>query len=187
MTKVFQLARIVALLAPLVVSNMPVAAHAESHSQRIHAELRALRDGLLEAVRQGDFARAVGYFHPNSVFIPENGQLIRKSSGIREFYERALTGSTSVLKRFSIDAVEVEELSILFGDNTAVAFGTATTTYEPTIGNDFTLPSRWTATLVNENGHWLVASFQNTVNVYDNPLREPSWSGLVGRFFGFFK
>jgi hypothetical protein len=40
------------------------------------------------------------------------------------------------------------------------------------------MTSRWTATLVKENGHWLLASYHVSANLLDNPLINAAKSGL---------
>jgi hypothetical protein len=37
-------------------------------------------------------------------------------------------------------------------------------------GKEFEFNSRWTATLVKENGRWLLASYHVSLNALDNPL-----------------
>jgi hypothetical protein len=43
---------------------------------------------------------------------------------------------------------------------------------------DFNVDTHWTATLVKEDGKWLLASFQFGPNIFDNPLLNKALSAL---------
>jgi len=54
----------------------------------------------------------------------------------------------------------------------------------------FDLPARWSATLIKENGKWLIASLHASDNLFDNPLlntarRMTYWAGGIGVIAGF--
>ena len=72
-----------------------------------------------------------------------------------------------------------------------------TETYDLGRGGKFTLHGRWTATIVNENGQWLLASLHTSTNLFDNALLRSAkgalWIGvaisavaalLIGWFLG---
>jgi hypothetical protein len=62
----------------------------------------------------------------------------------------------------------VDDLSTLYGDDTAVSHGTITDHFVLSNGMKFDLVSKWTATIVKENDKWLVASIQASTNMFDN-------------------
>jgi hypothetical protein len=66
--------------------------------------------------------------------------------------------------------VNVDELTTLYGNNTGVAYGSSVEQFDLRGGQKFTLNGRWSATLVNENGRWLIASVHASSNLFDNPL-----------------
>jgi hypothetical protein len=89
----------------------------------------------------------------------------------------------------------VDELTILYGGDAGVAFGSSRDTFKLRNGQSFDLNSRWTATVVNDGGAWKIAAFQSSANIFDNPLLAATkrWTmtavvvallaGLIGGFF----
>ena len=70
-----------------------------------------------------------------------------------------------------------DELTIFYGNNTGVSFGHTIAQYK-LLGKELELKSRWTATLVKENGRWLLAGYHVSMNVLDNPLINAAKGGL---------
>ena len=165
----------VALVVTLVLSliSIPkksVSAEITASETAIHQTLRQIKDDMLEAANRADLNALTGHIHPNIVLTVENGQRYRGIQSVREFYDRIIGNETKVLKEFTVERFEVDELSILYGDDTAIAFGSAVSKYVPISGPSLTLSSKWSTTLVREKGKWLVAAFHNTVDFTDNPL-----------------
>jgi hypothetical protein len=83
----------------------------------------------------------------------------------------------------------VDELTILYGPDTGIAFGSAVQSYKMANGLKLDAKTRWTATLVREQGRWLVASLHASANLFDNPLlsmakRTAYWAGGVSLVLG---
>lgn len=142
---------------------------ASPSDEATHDELRALRDGLLDAMGKGDIERELTFFHPNAVITWHNAEVSRGRDGIRKYLSRMLEGPDKAVESFKAD-VTVDELTILYGGDTGVAFGSAVEHFAMTSGRTFDLPARWSATLVKENGRWLIASLHASDNLFDNPL-----------------
>ena len=111
------------------------------------------------------------------------------------FYEKVLLADDSPLKEFKIQKIDVDELSILYGGDTAIAFGDASLFYKLTDGSENTFKTRWTSTLVKDTGNWTLAAFHNSVDFTNNPLINiySKWmimgiigALLVGLLIGFF-
>ena len=175
------------------MTSLPAQAQAPS-DEVTHDELRALRDGLLDAMTRGDVERELTYFHPNAVVTWHNAEVSRGRDGIREYLKRMLEGPDKAVESFRAD-VEVDELTILHGGDTGIAFGSAVEHFELARGRTFDLPARWSATLVKENGRWLIASLHVSDNLFDNPMlnmarRMSWWAGglalIAGLALGFF-
>jgi len=132
-----------------------------------HDEIRALRDGALIAYKDKDIDKLLTYLHPNVAFTIQNADVIRGHEAVRQFHERMSVGEdrevVSIVGEFKVD-----ELSILHGDDTAIAIGSMDDEIELKQGLKFTLHSRWTATMVKEDGRWLVAAFHVSTNMFDN-------------------
>jgi ketosteroid isomerase-like protein len=159
-----------------------------SPDEATHNELRALRDGLLAAMRQGDIERELTYLHPNVVVTWHNAEVSRGRDGVRAYLDRMLKGPNKVVASYGAD-VNVDELTILYGGDTGISFGSAVEHFKMTNGRTFDLPARWSATLVKDGGRWLVASLHSSDNLFDNPLlnltrRAAVIAGLAGILAG---
>lgn len=134
-----------------------------------HDELRGLRDRLLAALNKGDLEAMVSQLATNCVVTWQNGEISRGRDGFRSYYNRMMTAPGHIVESFNT-SVNVDELTILYGDNTGIAFGSSDDHFKLNGGLDLTLKDRWSATLVKENGQWLIASVHTSANVFDNPL-----------------
>ncbi|HEY2293568.1 MAG TPA: nuclear transport factor 2 family protein [Thermoanaerobaculia bacterium] len=166
----------------------PPAASAPASDEATHNELRALRDGLLDAMRKGDIERELTFFHPNVVVTWHNAEVSRGRDGIRKYLARMLQGPNKAVDSYNAD-VNVDELTILYGGDTGISFGSAVEHFKMASGRNFDLPARWSATLVKDNGQWLIASLHTSDNLFDNPLLDSAkqtigWTGAIGLAVG---
>jgi ketosteroid isomerase-like protein len=134
-----------------------------------HGELRALRDGLLEAVNKKDVTALLRLLHPDVVVTWQNAEVSRKPEGVRAYLARMLDGPDRIVDDFTTSVV-VDELTILHGGDAGISFGTSRDHFKLRGGQSFDLNSRWSATVVRHEGRWVVASFHASVNLFDNPL-----------------
>lgn len=135
----------------------------------MHDELRAFRAGLLEAMNKGDVERELTYFHPNAVVTWHNAEVSRGRDGVRAYLKRMLQGPASVVASYRAE-VAVDELTILYGNDVGISFGSALEHFEMTDGRKLDLPARWSATLVKAGDKWLIASLHASDNLFDNPV-----------------
>jgi ketosteroid isomerase-like protein len=152
----------------------------QSQSQEAtHAELRALRGALWEAWQHRDLDALLNHVAPNVVVTWQNSEVSRGPDGLRKFYNEVLNGRDRVVSNVA-STLKVDELSILYGNETAIAFGSihddltlnhsiARAAFLGT-GNVLALDSRWTATLVKIGGQWKVASYHVSTDAFSNPI-----------------
>ncbi len=178
------------LLATALACLFAIVVHAEEDPA--HNELRAVRDGLLAGMNSGDIDAQLAFLHPNVVVTWHNAEVSRGREGVRKYLDRMLNGSSKVVQKFGAE-VKVDELSILYGGDTAIAFGSAQEHFTLAAGRSFDFTGRWSATLVKDGGKWLVANLHTSDNIFDNPLLNAAtkalwWAGggalLVGLFGG---
>ena len=131
-------------------------------------ELRAVRDGFLDAVNHGDIERELTWLHTNVVVTWHNAEVSRGRDGVRAYHTRLTSGPQKLLEKFSAE-INVDEL-VLHHDNTGIAFGSSLEHFQLVNGRSFDLKGRWTATLVRENDKWLIASLHLSTNVFDNVM-----------------
>jgi ketosteroid isomerase-like protein len=162
---------IAAALAWLFTLPMP------AQEDPAHNELRAVRDGLLGGINSGDIEAQLRFLHPNVTITWHNAEVSRGHDGVRRYLNRMLNGASKVVERFGAE-VKVDELSIVYGGDTAIAFGSADEHFTLTGGRSFDFTGRWSATLVKEGGKWLVANLHTSDNIFDNPLLNRAVSAL---------
>lgn len=186
--------KLIGAVVLLCLAALPASSQAPSaKDEAVHNELRALRDGLIDAMNKGDIERQLTYLHPNIVVTALNGEVSRGRDGVRAYFLKMTTGPNRVVESFHCEVI-VDELTILYGADTGIAFGSAVQSYKLTDGLKLDAKTRWTATLVKEHDHWLVASLHASANLFDNPLlsmakRTAYWAGgitlVVGLIVGF--
>ena len=146
-----------------------IAAEIDPKIEATHNELRALRDGLLDAMNKGDIERELTYLHTNVVITWHNAEVSRGRDGVRAYYKRLTSGPDKMVDKFSAD-LSVDELTILHGGNTGISFGSSIEHFKLKSGRSFDLKGRWTATLIKEDGKWLIASLHVSTNLFDNVM-----------------
>jgi ketosteroid isomerase-like protein len=155
----------VALLAVSIGAGAP----GQPVENTAHGELRALRDALVDAVNKKDVDALLRLLHSDVVVTWQNAEVSRKPDGVRAYLARMLEGPNRIVDDFTT-SVAVDELTILHGDDTGISFGSSRDQFKLRSGQSFELNSRWSATVVRQDGRWLVASFHASVNLFDNPL-----------------
>ena len=144
-------------------------------------------------MNKGDIERQLSYLHPNVVVTALNSEVSRGRDGVRAYWTKMMTGPKRVVESFHCE-VTADELTILYGGDTGIAFGSAVQHYKLTDGLEMDANTRWTATLVKEHDRWLIASLHASVNLFDNPVltmaqRTAYWAGgiclIVGLIAGF--
>jgi ketosteroid isomerase-like protein len=145
------------------------AAFAQEPNASIHDALRALRGRLLTAMNKNDIPGILAELHPNVVVTWQNAEVSRGPAGVRAYLERMTKGPNPIVRGYHAD-INVDDLTTLYGDNTGVAYGSSVERFDLAGGQSFTLHGRWSATMVRENGRWLLASVHASSNLFNNPL-----------------
>lgn len=185
--------KLIAALMFLLLVALSASSQAPPKDEAVHNELRALRDGLIDAMNKGDIDRELTFLHPNVVVTWHNAEVSRGRDGVRAYLTRMLSGPNKVVSSYSA-TVDVDELTILYGGSTGISFGSAIEHFKLNDGRMLDLPARWSATLVKDGDKWLIASLHASDNLFDNPVlaiakRTAYWAGgvalVVGLIAGF--
>lgn len=141
--------------------------------EAIHQQLREFREEMLGAIAKKDKDRLLSLMADDVVITVQDGSklvAVRKLDGVTDYLDRLLTGSAAGVKDLQVD-VKVDEKTLLYGNNSlGIAFGTSNDRYVLQEGASFELATRWTATLVNQDGKWKLASLHVSSNLFDNPI-----------------
>ncbi len=134
-----------------------------------HQELRQLRDGLLTAMNKSDIESTLTFLSTNCVITWHNAETSRGRDGVRDYFNRVMTGPNKLVDSFHCD-LKVDELTILYGDNMGICFGSSNEHFKLATGKDLDVRGRWSATVVKENGRWVIASMHASTNLFDNVM-----------------
>lgn len=156
-------------LARLLVSLLFFWSIAGAAEDPVHDELRAVRTRIIDAITKGDIDTVLQQVHPDVVVTWQNSEVCRGRQGLKDFFERM--GRKS-FKGYKVPPTP-DELTIMHGTDTGISFGKTVAEYD-LLGKHYEIESRWTATLVKENGQWLLAAYHISMNTLDNPLLDAS-------------
>lgn len=171
----------------MILAAQPVSAQGEDPA---HDELRAVRAEMIEAINKKDLDAMIEHVHPNVVVTWQNNEVCRGRDGLREFYEKM---GQDAFRSYKVEP-EPDELTILYGGDTGISFGKSVGVYE-LFGEELEFHNRWTATLIKEDGKWLLAGYHVSLNALDNPIIDAAKASLyfaavvgivIGLAFGFF-
>lgn len=168
---------VIVWLTILIVFLPSIALGAEAN-EATHNELRALKDGITTAFnklgasgKEEDLDGILQYAHKNVVLNAMNGVRAVGHEGIRKHFRETMVGEKRTVQSVRHD-FNVDALSFLYGDDTAIAYGTTKGKYVLTGGVDLEVNASWLGTLVKENGKWLIAGFQFAPSIFDNPIAQ---------------
>lgn len=162
----------------------------KKEADKIHDDLRALKTGLTEAVLKKDVEKQLSFASKDIVITWQNGQVVRGRDEIKKFLEK---GAESKMFQGYTKPPEPTDVTILYGDDTGISYGTSVAKYT-VLGQNIELTNYWSAALVKEEGSWKIASYHVSGNILDNPLLNAAkqylyWVGggalVVGLLLGF--
>jgi len=134
-----------------------------------HVELRALKDQLVKGIEEGNMDLIDPLLHPDVVVTWQDGQVCKGPAAIRKFYADMAAKSKKTFQGYKVPPTADEPTILHAGNNAGVAYGYNVGVFH-LAGKDFEMNNRWTATMVKENGKWLLSSYHVSMNVLDNPL-----------------
>ncbi len=169
--------RYILMLAFLFVSN--TALHAEEADHAIHQELRALLQGMEQAINDRRYSDLEPYFVENLRVTTINQEVISKRSEITAYFEKWF-GEDGYLKTLEI-TLTPDATTELYGDKTyGIVRGTGDEKYVLADGRYFDMTTRWTATVMKDSdGQWRILSLHIGTNFLDNPILAKAESALM--------
>lgn len=140
-----------------------------------HNKLRELRDQLTEHVNQQQWAPLTEMLSEKVVVTWLDGTQSHGRTEVLDYLNEKTGGESPLVEKFTL-SVDVAELSDLFGDDAATAYGTAKSAFVLR-GKELVIEGPWTATMVREGDAWKIASAHASLGAFDNPLL--TWAGRM--------
>lgn len=134
-----------------------------------HVELRALGNALIDGIEKGDMDAIEPLLHPNVVVTWQDGKVCKGPAAVRKFNDEMAAKSKKTFQGYKVRPTADEPTILYSNATTGVVYGHNVGRFF-LMGKEFEMPNRWTATMVKENGKWVMASYHVSMNVLDNPL-----------------
>ena len=179
--------------APAISQPATPSASAGQSREADHEALRALLRQATEAVNNKNFDALKPLFHDRFSVTTVDQKLFTSFADFKQYFADLFNGPNAPLKSI-IFKPEADALTEFVGDNLGLSHGTSTDTYNFTDGDTRTMTSRWTATLIKDNGAWKILNLHIGTNLLDNPVTAAAKSyvykagigaGLGGLLLGF--
>ena len=146
---------------PLLAQNASQAAD--------HEALRKLKTDVITAINTRNVQSMDTLLHK-----PFMSTLITQDSftdieRLKAYFDGLFTRPVLRINKITMEA-EPDEQAQIYTGTFAVARGGTKEVYELGDGRTYTIPGRWTATTIKDNGQWKVLAVHTGVNFIDNPV-----------------
>jgi ketosteroid isomerase-like protein len=168
--KLLHVLRLSAIVLTLVgAANAADPEKSQPNVEQLHSELRKLKSEVEAAMNKGDIEGVLKHAHKDVVLTSLNAGGGRGHAKVREYNDKLMKGPGRTVESVNVTFTP-DELSLLYGGDTAISWGSSLGKYKLVGGAEYAINSRWTSTLVRENDRWLIASFHISANLFDNPV-----------------
>ncbi|MBN80673.1 MAG: hypothetical protein CMJ70_11090 [Planctomycetaceae bacterium] len=168
----------------------------QSSDEVIHDQLREFRTEIESVVAKGNWEDLRPFLSSNVVVVWLDGTQSHGVDEVIEYLQSKTDGENAIVDRFTM-TTEVAELSDLYGQTMAIAYGTAKSSFFLR-GSKLTIEGPWSTTMIKEANDWKLVSVTASVGAFDSPLlvwaRQMVWivgagaalagliiGGLIGR------
>ncbi len=142
---------------------------AAEERQQDHDELRALLRTATEAMNSKNFDALTPLFHGKCSITTVDQKLFTNVADFKTYCEGLSKGDKAVVKSI-VFKPEADALTEFVGDNIGLSHGVSTDAYTFPDGDVRTMTSRWTATVIKDNGKWKILNLHIGTNFLDNPV-----------------
>jgi ketosteroid isomerase-like protein len=154
----------------LVAAGTLCAQEADPAQEAEHNALRALTAEVTQAINNQNIDQLGKYLAEEFVFTAVDQTVLTDVASIKAYYDRMIEADDSPVTSFQI-APAAAVLTRFLDADTGYCYGTSEDTYIlRSNGQKVSLPSRWTALVVKENGQWKIKAVHSGVNFMDNPV-----------------
>lgn len=163
------LRRISMMFIAIVLLAAPSTAIAQEANAEDHEQLRALLTNLTEVVNAGRFDEVEKYLYEPFSATMINQETVTTPEELKAYFEKWVTGEGALIESITM-APEADEQTTIYDGKYGTVRGSNVETYELATGNAYSLTSRWTATMIKDEGQWKILTIHSGVNIIDNPI-----------------
>lgn len=161
----------------LVLASVSVSAATNTGTEADHEQLRQLLQTAREAVNNDQPELLQPYLHKDYVITVMNQEVVTEEKPLKQLFHEWFKKPDAIIKSLHIEP-EASILTNIYDGHFGVCYGTSADTYELSDGRKFTFDSKWTATVIKEDGQWKLIALHVGVDPIDNPLIDTYRRGL---------
>jgi hypothetical protein len=146
---------------------------AEEKDHADHEDLRALLHGVEQAMNSQKYSDLLPYFHDRLRVTMINQEVVTQREGLEPYFKDWI-GPGKYVKNLTMK-LTADDLTEFYGSGESrfgVVRGAGTEDYDLTDGRRLEMKTRWTATVVKEQGKWRILTLHIGANFYRNPIVE---------------
>ncbi len=174
--------RIISVLFLFCFLTPTLAAEEDTHAAD-HEQLRGLLREATRALNEYDLDALAPLLAPGFFVVMADQTVITDFENLKAYFQANFRAEDAPLRGLRIEP-EALALSQFIDGQVAVDYGMSTDTYSLPGGATMEMESRWTATLVQNDGRWQIKTLHAGVNMVDNPIltaaRQGSYLWAVG-------
>lgn len=158
-------------VAPVVTPDVvpPSPEDKAKELKQTHEELRNVLKTLVTAINSGKFEDMNSVLSKDIEATPINSEFLSGIKSVDDYFH-GLFGEGKKLKNVTLE-MNADKLTWLHESGTiGIVSGSGVEKYVLNDGRIYDLKTRWTATVIKEDGHWKMRSFNSSVNFLDNPI-----------------
>ena len=149
----------------------------DSGTEEDHAQLRDLLTKATEAVNTDHPEILDALLHPDHVITVMDQEVVSADKTVRQLFDEWFKNPDSPLKSLQIKPTATIRTNIYDG-RFGVCYGTSVDLFKLRDGRSIQFDSKWTATLIKEDGRWKLLALHVGVNPIENELIDGYRSGL---------
>jgi ketosteroid isomerase-like protein len=170
--------------------EVPVVNGIDEKTRLDNEAIRNVFNVFSTAINTKNNGKLLSVMKPQAILIGNNQELISGKKSVEEYFPKTL-GTNYKFERIGF-SIEPGAMIDIKGDM-ATVYGRGTEKYKLD-SVEYTVQTRWSATVVKDGEEWKIASFHSGVNFTDNSIiksfEEFGWkagiaAGLIGLFIGF--
>lgn len=146
---------------PLLAQNASQAAD--------HEALRKLKTDVITAINTRNVQSMDTLLHKPFMSTVITQDSFTDIERLKAYFDGLFTRPVLRINKITMEA-EPDEQAQIYTGTFAVARGGTKEVYELGDGRTYTIPGRWTATTIKDNGQWKVLAVHTGVNFIDNPV-----------------
>ena len=159
-----------ALAAIVALACIAAPAHAQNPAdEKDHEALRALLGTFTKAFNTGQIDPLLPHLHKDFTVTMVNQDVVSNPKELKGYLDKMLRSANTPLKEVKI-APEADIKTVFVEGRIGINHGNSVDTYTLKDGRTYTLNTRWTGTVIKEDGNWKVLNAHIGLNILDNPI-----------------